>query len=815
MTESPITHAALLDELAASVCAKDLHGHYTYVNDMACAMFGRSRDEILGRTDRALFDDSLATRMEACDARVLRRDSQVACEFVLPDSSGGERCYWIVKQPLHDAHGELVGLAGIATDITDRKHQELELVALKNKFAATLQALPDLMFELDIDGRYIDCHTRQESLLAEPRDDLIGRTVHEVLPPDVAAACMRALHEALAKGISTGMQFRLLMPEGARWFELSVAQKTSQDKHRPHFIVLSRDITDRKNAEHALLESESLMRAIVDNTPIEYWARDLDGRCIMENALIVKHWGSLLGKLPQDSGVSPEELALWLDNNRRAYQSEVVEDEVEYRVEGEARVFRNVVAPIKVDGKIIGIVGFNQDITDRKRADDEIHRLAFYDPLTHLPNRRLMFDRLQHALIGSGRRKRYGALLLIDLDNFKYLNDTHGHEVGDQLLIEVAKRLTKRIRQGDTAARLGGDEFVVILEDIDGTLDGSIQAELIGESIRAELNQPFHLAGLPNAFPVDYHCSSSIGIALFDGVKVTAEELLRRADTAMYQAKAAGRNTLRFFDPEMQAAVTLRAALETELRQAIDQEQFQLHYQLQANDAGRPVGAEALLRWMHPARGMMSPASFITLAEETGLIVSLGRWVLATACRQLAAWARQPETAALTLAVNVSVREFRQTNFVQQLRGLLAETGAPAHQLKLEVTESLLQEEAETIIGRMTELKELGIRFALDDFGTGFSSLAYLKRLPLNQFKIDRSFVRGVLTDPNDAAIAEIIVSLGNSLGLEVIAEGVETEEQLRFLAGIGCRHYQGFLFGRPMAAGDFAAAMPARESTT
>ncbi len=813
MTESPITHTALLDSLAAPVCAKDLNGQYTYVNDMACIMLGRQRDEILGRTDRALFGDSLASRLEACDARVLRSDSQVACEFVLPDGSGGERCYWIVKQPLHDTHGALVGLAGIATDITDRKQQELELVALKNKFAATLQALPDLMFEVDLEGRYIDCHARQESLLAAPRDDLIGRTVHEVLPPDVAATCMHALHEAQDKGISTGSQFRLLLPEGARWFELSVAQKASPDKQLPHFIVLSRDITDRKNAEHALRESESLMRAIVDNTPVEYWARDLDGRCIMENALIVRHWGSLLGKLPQDSSASPEELALWLDNNRRAYQGEVVEDEVEYRVEGEARVFRNVVAPIKVDGKIIGIVGFNQDVTDRKRAEDEIHRLAFYDPLTHLPNRRLMFDRLQHALIGSGRRKRYGALLLIDLDNFKYLNDTHGHEVGDQLLIEVAKRLKKRIRQGDTAARLGGDEFVVILEDIDGTLDGSIQAELIGESIRAELNQPFQLAGLPNACPVDYHCSSSIGIALFDGVKVTAEELLRRADTAMYQAKAAGRNTLRFFDPEMQAAVTLRAALETELRQAVDQEQFQLHYQLQVDAAGHPVGAEALLRWMHPVRGMVLPASFINLAEETGLIVPLGRWVLTAACRQLAAWAGQPATAGLTVAVNVSVRQFRQASFTEQLRGLLAETGASAQRLKLEVTENLLQEEAEAVIGRMAELKQLGIHFALDDFGTGYSSLAYLKRLPLNQLKIDRSFVRDVLSDPNDAAIAETIVTLGNSLGLEVIAEGVETEEQLRFLAGIGCRQYQGFLFGHPVAAGDFAAAMPLRDA--
>src|SRR5574343_984343 len=524
----------------------------------------------------------------------------------------------------------------------------------------------------------------------------------------------------------------------------------------------------------------------------------------MENAQAVRHWGTLLGKRPQDMEISPAELALWQDNNRRVYQGEVVEEEVEYRVDGERRVFFNVVAPIKVDGKAIGIVGFNQDITDRKRAEREIHRLAFYDSLTHLPNRRLMFDRLEHALIGSGRRERVGALLLIDLDNFKYLNDTHGHEVGDQLLIEVAKRLRSCIRQGDTAARLGGDEFVVILEDIDGTLDSSVQAELIGEGIRAELNQPFRLPGLPGRFSIEYHCASSIGIALFDGVSHSAEELLRRADTSMYQAKAAGRNTLRFFDPEMQAVVTHRAELEIELRKAIEDEAFHLCYQVQVDELGHVLGSEALLRWDHPVRGTISPAGFIALAEETSLIVPLGKWVLATACRQLAAWSRHPDTAALVLDVNVSARQFRQTTFTHELRELLTQTGAPANRLKLELTESMLLEDTESIIGKMLELKSLGICFSLDDFGTGYSSLAYLKRLPLNQLKIDQSFVHEVLTDPNDAAIAETIVALGNSLGLDVIAEGVETDAQRQLLAGLGCRKYQGYLFAKPLPLREF-----------
>jgi diguanylate cyclase (GGDEF)-like protein/PAS domain S-box-containing protein len=805
MMEAMPGQNTLLDQLATAVYVKDVHGRYTYVNDMACAMFGSAMDDILGRTDHDLFDLELAEELRVEDDRVWSVGETFAGENCLPASfNGSQRCYWIVRQALRDARGQIVGLAGVATDITDRKRQELELVALKNKFAATLQALPDLMFEVDLHGRYFDCHARQEDLLAAAPSSMIGKTVYEILPLEVADICIRSLHVALKKGISTGMQFQLDLPDGSHWFELSVAQKASEGGQLPHFIVLSRDITDRKKTEQALLESESLMRAIVDNTPVEYWARDLEGRCIMQNALAVKHWGSLLDKRPQDTAVTPDELALWQENNRRAYEGKVIEEEVGYQVGDESRIFHNLVAPIKVDGRIVGIVGFNQDITERKRNEEEIHRLAFFDPLTHLPNRRLMFDRLEHALIGSARRGRHGALLLLDLDNFKVLNDTHGHEVGDQLLVEVALRLKTCIRSGDTAARLGGDEFVVILEDIDGTVDGSVQAEIIAEAIQVQMNRPFRLARLPEGFPIDYRCASSIGIALFDGSDVSAKELMRRADTAMYQAKAAGRNTLRFFDPEMQAVVTHRAELEVELRKAIDEGAFHLCYQVQMDEFGNATGSEALLRWSHPVRGTVSPASFISLAEETGLIVPLGKWVLATACQQLATWSRAPETAKLTLAVNVSARQFRQSTFTEELKALLVETGAPANRLKLELTESMLLEDTESIIGKMAELKSLGICFSLDDFGTGYSSLAYLKRLPLNQLKIDQSFVRDLLTDSNDAAIAGTVVALGNSLGLEVIAEGVETDAQQQVLAGLGCRKYQGYLYSRPLPLQEF-----------
>ena len=445
-------------------------------------------------------------------------------------------------------------------------------------------------------------------------------------------------------------------------------------------------------------------------------------------------------------------------------------------------------------GQPQSILAINTDITQRKANELQIQKLAFYDPLTGLPNRMLLMDRLQHALMASARSGRGGALLFIDLDNFKTLNDTLGHDKGDLLLQQVAQRLCACVRESDTVARLGGDEFVVMLEDLsDNAQDVAVQARVVGEKILAAMGTPFLLAGY------EHQSTSSIGVAPFDAQHESVGELLKRADLAMYQSKSAGRNTLRFFDPGMQAVVTARAALEVDLRQALAQGEFLLYYQPQINAQGRITGVEALVRWAHPQRGMVSPAQFIPLAEETGLIIPLGRWVLQSACRLLALWHAQPATAALTLAVNVSPRQFRHPDFVDQVISVLEDTGANPLNLKIELTESLLVDEVEVTVAKMSALKALGVGFALDDFGTGYSSLAYLKRLPLDQLKIDQSFVHDVLSDPNDAVIARTIIALGQSLGLDVIAEGVETEPQRDFLARHGCSAYQGYLFGRPM----------------
>ncbi len=444
-------------------------------------------------------------------------------------------------------------------------------------------------------------------------------------------------------------------------------------------------------------------------------------------------------------------------------------------------------------GEITHYVSTLTDITQRKAAEEEIRHLAYYDALTQLPNRRLLLDRLQQALLTSQRTGRQAALMFIDLDHFKLINDTQGHDKGDILLQEVAQRLLKTVRAGDTVARLGGDEFVVLLEELSLYIDeAATQADAIAKKILHTVNQAYILDNN------EVKSSCSIGVVLFTDTKASAEDLMKHADLAMYQAKESGRHAVRFFDPQMHEAVVKRVALEKDLRTGLQQQQLFLLYQPQVNLHGHILGAEALVRWQHPQHGMVSPAEFIPLAEESGLILPLGQWVLQAACEQLARWAQDPAHAHLTLAVNVSGRQLRQADFVQQVLDTLASTGAPAQRLKLELTESLLLDNPQDAITKMTALKQHGVGFSLDDFGTGYSSLAYLRRLPLSQLKIDGSFVRDLVSEPRAVAIVRTIVTLADSLGLQVIAEGVETQEQCDSLARNGCHAYQGYLFSKP-----------------
>ena len=442
------------------------------------------------------------------------------------------------------------------------------------------------------------------------------------------------------------------------------------------------------------------------------------------------------------------------------------------------------------------------DNTAHKKAENEIYRLAFYDALTGLPNRRLLLDRLSVALSASTRNQQYGALIFLDLDNFKTLNDTLGHYYGDMLLVEVAKRLKMSVREMDTVARLGGDEFVVLLEDLDADLqEASRKVAQIAEKLRVKIATPYQLNENTR------HSSPSIGVCMFYRNQVSVDDLLKYADMAMYQAKNAGRNRVRFFDPHMQQVVETRALMEADLRSAITDKQLSLFYQVQLDQTMQPVGAEALLRWQHPTRGFVSPVDFIQIAEESSLILEIGDWVLETACRELARWSQHEKTRHLVLAINISAQQFMQTDFVEHVA-----EAVKAHQinpacLKLELTESVALGGLDVVVTKMLALKHgIGVTLSLDDFGTGYSSLSYLKKLPFNQIKIDRSFVRDMLTDTSDAMMVKNIIDMTHNFGMQVIAEGVETEQQLALLREYGCLSYQGYLFSKPLPAEDFEA---------
>lgn len=451
------------------------------------------------------------------------------------------------------------------------------------------------------------------------------------------------------------------------------------------------------------------------------------------------------------------------------------------------------------NGKPIRADGITQDISERKESEDKIYSLAFFDQLTKLPNRTLLLDRLNQVMATSERSGIYSALLFLDLDHFKTLNDTRGHDIGDMLLKQVAKRISHCLREWDTVARFGGDEFVILLcnLNLDRTAAGTA-TEFVADKILKSLRPSYQLSG------AEHHNTASIGATLFKGKAIPMEDLLKQADLSMYKAKAAGRNRCCFFDPVLETAMNERAAMERDLRDALTNNEFELYYQLQVADKGKITGAEVLLRWHQPQHGLVSPADFIPLAEETGLIIPLGKWVLHTACTQLEIWASNPTMESISLSVNVSVQQFNQHDFVEMVLGVVENTGARADRLKLELTENLFVDNVQNIIEKMIALKEAGVGFSLDDFGTGYSSLTYLKQLPFDQLKIDQSFIRDILVDANDAAIAKTIVALAHSFQLGVIAEGVETKAQQDTLAELGCHAYQGYFYGRPIPLAAF-----------
>jgi diguanylate cyclase (GGDEF)-like protein/PAS domain S-box-containing protein len=638
--------------------------------------------------------------------------------------------------------------------------------------------------------------------LGYSRDELLGRYVWE-FDPDVTARDWPSLWERIRGSGVVTLETRHRKKDGSVFPVEATGSYICADGHE-YCFAFAQDITDRKRLEREL----QLAHAAINKSKNAFFWVSPHGQVTDANDFACRSLGytreELIGLYVWDfdPDFRPEAQApFWADIKRDGI----------WILESRHRRKDGTIFPVEVIANYIESGGEErvfcsvQDISERKAAEQERYRLAFLDHLTDLPNRRLLMDRLRQALAISARNGIHGAVMFIDLDHFKNLNDTRGHDVGDMLLVEVAKRLQSSVRLGDTVARLGGDEFVVMLNELHADYERAAEiAGAVAEKIRQTLHRPYVLQRHT------YDNSSSIGISVFVGNRDTPEDLLRKSDTAMYEAKRAGRNAVRFFDPVMQRALERRARLESGMRQALSQDEFSLHYQVQIDKHGRRIGAEALLRWQHPEEGSISPEQFIPVAEETGLIMPIGQWVLETACARIKAWDRGRHTCALALAVNVSAYQFRQPEFVDQVKAAIERSGIDPARLKLELTESLVVSNIEDTIAKMLALKLVGVRFSMDDFGTGHSSLSYLKLLPLDQLKIDRSFVRDIVTDPSDAVIVQTIISMGRTLGLSVIAEGVETEEQRRILIQHGCEAFQGYLFGRPVPAAEFERTLAA-----
>ncbi|HJV28627.1 MAG TPA: EAL domain-containing protein [Aromatoleum sp.] len=698
----------------------------------------------------------------------------------------------------------LFGLLGrLVSQIQDshRRHiaSEVEKRRALQLLAAISDSSADAIFAKDTEGRYLLFNRAASEYVGKSSAEVLGKDDREIFPPEQAEWLMAVDRRVLAENRVISDESTLQTADGRRVFLATKGVLRDDDSDVIGIFGISRDVTDYKQAE-----AELRIAATAFESQQAMVITDRDHAILRVNQAFTAVTGycadEAVGQSTDMLQSGRQDPLLWNAICSDLSRNRLWQGEIRLcRKNGETfPAWLSISEVVDRTGTVTNYVGSFIDISQRKQAEELIHSLSFYDALTGLPNRRLLLDRLRQTVMSGKRKRHHGAILFIDLDDFRALNDTRGHEVGDELLVGVSRRIRACVHGEDTVARLGGDEFAVVLEGLSTERDpAAMQAREVAKRIHDAIGQPIELGGQ------EYVGTSRIGISLFSAGETSVEELLKLADASMFQAKRTGRNQIHFFDASMQAALEERVRMESWLRKALP-DQLELHYQMQVDSGGHVFGAEALIRWRHPQRGLISPAAFIPLAEETGLILPIGRWVLETACRQLKAWEADPATRHLLLAVNVSARQFQQPDFVQEVLEVVGASGADPANLKLELTESTLLENIDVVVDKMVALKARGIRFSLDDFGTGFSSLSYLKRLPLEQLKIDQSFVRDVLANANDAAIVRTIIALGQSLGLDVIAEGVETDEQRHFLAIHGCNYYQGYFFSKPLPLPDF-----------
>ena len=811
--------ASIVESSENSITSVSLDGRYTSWNQGAEKMFGYLADEMLGRSMFDMMPAAEGPKELARLERIARNESIIDDTSVRLHKSGRTVYVSLSISPVRDINGQVIGASRIAHDITARKQAEDALEESNVRFRDLVASTDGIVWEGD-------ASTFVFNYVSPNAERMLGYPVSDWLQPGFWADHLYAEdreHAVQYCVACTGrlenhdFEYRFVAQDGHLIWLRDIVRVVEQDGKPRWLRGLMVDISAQKLIEQRLLASQELLQdtAMHKQTILDSMADaviTINDQGVMES--FNQAASHIFGYEAQEvlgqnvSMLMPEPHRshhdAYLKHHQRTGEERVVGQSREVqgqRKDGGVFPLNLSVSKIVQPGKTT-FVGLIRDITRQRQDEEEIRRLAYFDSLTGLANRRLQLDRLKHAMLDSSRTARHGALMLLDLDNFKVLNDSQGHQTGDLMLQQVAARLMSCVREGDSVARLGGDEFVVLLTGL-STHDHEAVSDVRGvaNKIRAALSQPYVLQACV------HNSSASIGIVLFLGEQEAMDELMKKADVAMYQAKAAGRNAACFYDQAMQAMALERSKMEEDIRDGLLRDEFLLHYQIQVNTHAETTGVEALVRWRHPTRGLVPPLQFIALAEETGLILPLGQWVLESACAQLAAWAKDVRTAHWTMAVNVSALQFAQTGFVGNVDTALQKTGANPHLLKLELTESMLVKGVEDVIVKMNELKTRGVSFSLDDFGTGYSSLAYLKRLPLNQLKIDQGFVRDILVDPNDAAIARMVIALADTMGLSVIAEGVEQQDQRDFLSAIGCRAYQGYLFGRPVAAADVIRA--------
>jgi diguanylate cyclase (GGDEF)-like protein/PAS domain S-box-containing protein len=808
LRQSEQKYRTILEEMDEAYFEVDLAGNYTFVNDAISRLLGYPKEELLGTTFRKQVNEEDTALLYDAFGKIYTNGKPVRDISYKAIRKDGEIKYAeITGFPIQNQKGEVIGFRGIGRDVTERKRMEETLRRSEQKYRTILEEMDEAYFEVDIAGNYTFVNDAISRLLGYPKEELIGTTFRKQVNEEDTAR----IYDAFGKIFTNGKPVRDIAYKAIRkggeikYAEITGFSIQNQKGEVIGFRGIGRDVTERKRMEESLRQSEVKYRTILEEMDEAYFEVDLAGNFTFVNDAISRLLGfskeELIGTTFRKQ-VNEEDTALLYDAFGRIYTTGKPVRDIAYkaiRKDGEIRYAEIAGFPIQNQkGEVIGFRGIGRDVTERKRNEEQIRYMATHDTLTELPNRMMFGQLLIHAIQAAKRNKRQLAVLFIDLDRFKIINDTLGHEAGDELLKAIAARFKQTLRAMDVVARLGGDEFVILVEEI----NHPDQLVTIAQKILSASMKPVPLMG------EECRVTASVGISIYPKDGEDEQSLMKAADKAMYFAKEEGKNNYQFYSEGMKAQSIEQLSLETHLRLALERNELSLNYQAKLDfKTGAITGVEALLRWHSPVLGDITPTQFIPVAEETGLIIPIGRWVIKTACEQNVAW-QQRGLPPVCISVNLSLRQLRDENLIGDIRAALGDSGMAPHLLELEITESMVMHNPARMVAILTKIKEMGVRLAIDDFGTGYSSLAQIKRFPIDTIKVDRSFIRNVPDDYEDKAIIEAIISMGQTLSLTVVAEGVETQEQMNYLKEHSCNEMQGYYFSKPVSADEFASLL-------